>query len=76
MLVADGNVILSAIFGGRPAAVFAHAAAPPTFAAAHIRDEVLEWLPVLARKRKLDLARLLAAFQNSAPLALASSADP
>jgi predicted nucleic acid-binding protein len=44
--------------------VFAHQAAPPIFSAAHVRDEVVEWLPELARKRKLDLGLLLAVFQS------------
>jgi predicted nucleic acid-binding protein len=44
--------------------VFAHEAAPPIFAADHVRDEVVEWLPELARKRKLDLGLLLAVFQS------------
>ena len=44
--------------------MFAHQAAPPIFAAHHVRDEVVEWLPELARKRKLDLGLLLAVFQS------------
>ncbi|MDQ6789797.1 MAG: PIN domain-containing protein [Candidatus Dormibacteraeota bacterium] len=44
--------------------MFADQTAPPIFAAAHVRDEVVEWLPQLARKRKLDLGLLLAVFQS------------
>jgi predicted nucleic acid-binding protein len=57
-------VILSATIGGRAATVFAHPAAPPIVAADQVRDEVVEWLPKLAKKRKLDLRLLLAVFQS------------
>ena len=44
--------------------MFVHQTAPPIFAADRVRDEVVEWLPELARKRKLDLGLLLAVFQS------------
>jgi predicted nucleic acid-binding protein len=62
-LVADANVVVSAVIGGRASVAFGDANRPTIFAADHVRQEVLEWLPKLAAKRGLDLGLLLALFQ-------------
>ena len=58
-LVADANVLLSAVIGGRAKRVLAHpdveAVSTPTAA----MDEVYEYLPALARKKRLQLDTLL-----------------
>jgi len=60
-LVADANVLLSAVIGGRAKLVLAHpdveAVSTPTAA----MDEVYEYLPGLARKKRLQLDTLLLA---------------
>jgi len=62
-LVADANVVLSAVIGGRASMVFGDVHAPPIHAADAVRNEILEWLPKLATKRGLDLGLRLALFQ-------------
>jgi len=62
-LVADANVVLSAVNGGRASMVFGDVHAPPIHAADAVRNEILEWLPKLAAKRGLDLGPRLALFQ-------------
>ncbi len=62
-LVADANAVLSAVIGGRASLVFGDDGTPPVYAADAVRQEILEWLPRLAAKRRLDLALLLALFQ-------------
>jgi predicted nucleic acid-binding protein len=62
-LVADANVVLSAVIGGRASMVFGDVHAPPIRAADAVRNEILEWLPKLAAKRGLDLGLRLALFQ-------------
>ena len=62
-LIADANVVVSAVIGGRASLVFSDAGAPPVYAADAVRQEVLEWLPKLATRRGLDLGLLLALFQ-------------
>jgi predicted nucleic acid-binding protein len=58
-LVADANVLLSAVIGGRAKLILAHpevdAVSTPTAA----MDEVYKYLPVLARKKRLQLDTLL-----------------
>lgn len=58
-LVADANVLLSAIIGGRARAVLIHPQVPRVLAPTQIGDEILEHLPGIAQKRKLDLGVLL-----------------
>ena len=43
--------------------MFRHADAPSVFAADLVRLEIVEWLPKLASKRRLDLGLLLAALE-------------
>lgn len=62
-LVADANVVLSAVIGGRASRVFGYVNAPPIHAADAVRNEILEWLPKLAAKRELDLGIRLALCQ-------------
>ena len=58
-LVADANVLLSAVIGGRATLILEH----PRIEAVHTptvaMDEVYEYLPELARKRRLQLDTLL-----------------
>jgi hypothetical protein len=49
-LVADANVLLSAVIGGRAALVLRHDRVEQVFTAAAAYDEVLAYLPSLARK--------------------------
>lgn len=62
-LVADANVVLSAVIGGQAARVFGLSDGPPIFGASAVRLEILEWLPKLAEKRGLDLGLRLALLQ-------------
>jgi len=61
-LVADANVLLSAVLGGRAALVLRHHRVEQVFTPAAAYDEVVEYLPSLARKKRLDLDTLLLAF--------------
>jgi predicted nucleic acid-binding protein len=60
-LVADANVLLSAVIGGRAALALRHEEVEQVFAPAVAYDEVLEYLPSLARKKGLALDILLLA---------------
>lgn len=60
-VVADANVLLAAVIGGRARLVLTDPAGPRCVAAVAVRDEVLRYLPQLAAKRRLDLPLLLAA---------------
>ena len=53
--------MLSALIGGRARLVFAAAAGPTCLAAQAVAEEVAEHVPVLAERRGLDAALLLAA---------------
>jgi predicted nucleic acid-binding protein len=63
-LVADANVLLSAVIAGRARDALLHEDIPPVFAAQAIGDEVLEHLPAICRKRRLDLGLLLPTFAS------------
>jgi predicted nucleic acid-binding protein len=54
-LVADTNVVLSAVIGGSASRAFGDPTLPPVYAASAVRDELLEWLPQVAAKLGLDL---------------------
>lgn len=60
-VVADANVVLSALIGGRARLVFASPAGPECFAAQAVAEEIAEHVPKLAERRGLDAAILLAA---------------
>ena len=60
-LVADANVLLSAVIGGRAALVLRHDRVEQVFTPAAAHDEVFEYLPSLARRKRLDLDTLLLA---------------
>ena len=60
-LVADANVLLSAVIGGRAALALRHEKVEQVFTPAVAYDEVLEYLPSLAKKRRLELDTLLLA---------------
>ena len=60
-LVADANVLLSAVIGGRAALVLRHERVEQVFTPAAAHDEVFEYLPSLARRKRLDLDTLLLA---------------
>ena len=61
-LVADANVLLSAAIGGRARLAFRHDNVEQVFTPAAAYDEVLEYLPSLAKKKRLELDTLLLAF--------------
>src|SRR5262245_31645533 len=63
VLVADANVLLSALIGGRAADALAELGPARVRAAEAVSVELSRWLPKLAAKRKLDLNLLLAAMQ-------------
>ena len=58
-LVADANVLLSAVIGGRAALALRHDKVEQVFTPASAYDEVLEYLPSLAKKKRLELDTLL-----------------
>lgn len=60
-LVADANVLLSAVIGGRAKPILQHPEVEAVFTAATAMDEVHEHLPLLALKRRLQLDTLLLA---------------
>jgi predicted nucleic acid-binding protein len=60
-LVADANVLLAAVIGGRAGLVLRHPHVEKVFTPEAAYDEVLEYLPSLARKKHLDLDTLLLA---------------
>jgi predicted nucleic acid-binding protein len=60
-LVADANVLLSAVIGGRAALALRHEKVEQVFAPAAAYDEVFEYLPSLAKKKRLELDTLLLA---------------
>ena len=60
-LVADANVLLSAVIGGRAALALRHDKVEQVFTPAVAYDEVFEYLPSLAKKRRLELDTLLLA---------------
>ncbi|MGH9160531.1 MAG: PIN domain-containing protein [Vicinamibacteraceae bacterium] len=58
-LVADANVLLSAVIGGRAALALRHEQVEQVFTPRAAYDEVLEYLPPLAKKKRLQLDTLL-----------------
>jgi hypothetical protein len=60
-LVADANVLLSAVIGGRAALALRHNAVEQVFTPAAAFDEVFEYLPSVAKKMRLELDTLLLA---------------
>jgi hypothetical protein len=58
-LVADANVLLSAVIGGRAALVLRHEQVEQVFTPAPAYDEVFEYLAPLAKKKRLQLDTLL-----------------
>ena len=60
-LVADANVLLSAVIGGRAALAPRHDKVEQVFTPAAAYDEVFEYLLPLAKKKRLDLDTLLLA---------------
>lgn len=60
-LVADANVPLSAVIGGRAALALRHNQVEQVFTPATAYDEVFEYIPSLAKKKRLDLDTLLLA---------------
>lgn len=58
-LVADANVLLSAVIGGRAALVLGHDQVEQVFTPATAYDEVFEYLGPLAKKKRLRLDTLL-----------------
>lgn len=61
-LVADANVLLSAVIGGRASLALRHDKVEQVLTPAAAYDEVLEYLPSLAKKKRLHLDTLLLAF--------------
>ncbi len=60
-LVADANVLLSAVIGGRAVLALRHDKVEHVFTPAAAYDEVFEYLPSLAKKKRLELDTLLLA---------------
>lgn len=60
-VVADANVIVSALIGGRARRVFASAPGPTCNGATAVADEVLEHLPGIAERRGFDPTLVTAA---------------
>ena len=58
-LVADANVLLSAVIGGRAGLVLQHERVEHVYTATAAYDEVFEYLGPLARKKRLRLDTLL-----------------
>ena len=58
-LVADANVLLSAVIGGRAKLILGHPDIEAVFTPTAAIDEVYEYLPALARKKRLQLDTLL-----------------
>ena len=58
-LVADANVLLAAILGGKANVVLRHPAVEQVVTTQGSLDEVEEYIPILARKRRLALDVLL-----------------
>ena len=58
-LVADANVLLSALVGGRASIVFTHKSVEQVFAAAATLDEVHEYAGALAGKKRVATDVLL-----------------
>ena len=59
--VADANVLLSAVIGGRAALVLRHPDVEEVFTPSAAYDEVFEYLGPLAKKKRLRLDTLLLA---------------
>jgi len=59
--VADANVLLSAVIGGRAALVLRHERVEQVFTPAATYDEVFEYVAPLAKKKRLHLDTLLLA---------------
>jgi len=62
-VVADANVVLSALIGGRARLVIASQLGPKCVATQAVAEEIARHLPRLAIKRGLDQALLFAALQ-------------
>ena len=62
-LVADANVVLSAVIGGQGSRAFGNPGLPAVYGASLVRQEILEWLPRLAERRGLDLGLRLGLLQ-------------
>jgi len=62
-LVADANVVLSAVIGGQASRAFGNPAVPPVYGASAVQQEILEWLPKVSEKRGLDLGLRLGLLQ-------------
>ena len=60
-LVADANVLLSAVIGAHAALALRHNEVEQVFTPSTAYDEVFEYLPPLAKKKRLDLDTLLLA---------------
>jgi predicted nucleic acid-binding protein len=61
-LVADANVLLSALIRGRARVILARPHGSRFLAAEAVREEVMRYLPTLARRRSLDLDEVQSAF--------------
>jgi predicted nucleic acid-binding protein len=62
-VIADANVVLSALIGGRARLVIASQQGPKCVATQAVAEEIARHLPRLATKRGLDQALLFAALQ-------------
>jgi predicted nucleic acid-binding protein len=60
-LAADANVLLSAVIGGRAKAILEHPSVEEVITTRGVLDEVEEYAPILAAKRRLALDLVLMA---------------
>jgi predicted nucleic acid-binding protein len=60
-LAADANVLLSAVLGGRARLILASPAVEAVFTTATVLDEVREYAPIVAAKKKLSAESILLA---------------
>ncbi len=73
-LVADANVLLSALIGGRARLALTHPSVEAVYAAAATLAEVQEYMSTLARKKRLPLDVLLLALA-ALPVVVVERAD-
>jgi len=73
-LVADANVLLSALIGGRARLALTHPSVEAVYTAAAVLGEVQEYVPELARTKRLPLDVLLLAVA-ALPVVVVERAD-
>jgi predicted nucleic acid-binding protein len=62
-VIADANVLLSAVIGGRSRRVLSDPRSPACYAATAVADEVGRYIPLFAKRRGLSLQALTAVYR-------------